>query len=283
MIRTLIAGLALGVSMLPLAAHAGSDMVAAEGGFELWASSVGNEKGWAVRNTETDECVFAEKKDGKVSIVTGEKAEASIADMRGEMPEHDMVWLDGDTNLSFTSSGGNDVRVIRIDGDDLDMNIEIDGEDVDLEKMLAEAGVDIDADLEFEGKDGIERRIIIKTGKDDVTVIDGADGATVTVDSDVTVETDEEGKTETKVKVVKVPHPPHPDNVTVIDSADGKTVVATRTHKIVHEYKSDEDGGVDMSFTHMTGVSAEDAEEFIDDIDDLTESEKDKMKVAMSL
>ena len=229
MIRKLLAGIALTAVMIPALGWAENEMIASEGGFELWASTVGDEKGWAVVDVEDETTVVAEKRDGEVSIYTGKKAEASLATMQEAMPqdkEHDIV----------LPEGGEKRRMVVIK--------EISAE--------GEAGADGETRIE------IKRVHPAPEAPEAPAAVDGTDAPEMTWT------------------------PEHPEGVTVIESTDGRTVVSSTRTKVVVDRSEDGDG-TERTFLHMTGVDAGEVREFIDDIEDLTASEKEKFYAALDL
>lgn len=284
MIKKLLAGAALAAVMIPAAVLAENEMVAAEGGFELWASTVGDEKGWAVVDTEDDAAVVAEQKDGEVAIYTGKKADDSLARMREAMPREKVIRL----------GEASDIRILTDRGDTETLIVELDGEgneglDAEVRAVLEANGIAVP------GK-GNGHRIVIRE-------------VTVDKDTDIDADIEIEGEPETRIRVLRMPKPPAPPeppvlgedvaaeegsemtwhedrhgdhDVTVIEAGEGRTVVASRQHKMVYEYKMDDDG-LNKRFMHMTGVSAEDAREFIEDIEELSASDKQEMLTALEL
>lgn len=285
MFKKLLAGAALAAVMVPAAVWAENEMVAAEGGFELWASTVGDEKGWAVVDTEDDTAVVAEQKDGEVSVYTGKKAEDSLALMREAMPRNEVVRLGEASNVRILSNSDKEETVI----------VELDGEtdteiSAEIRALLEENGVEMPGE-------GNMHRIVIK----EITVDKDTD-----IDADVVIE----GEPETRVRVLRMPHPPeapepgedveidveekmvwhekahdgeHGDHeIAIVRAGEGRTMVASRAHKMVFDYKTDEDG-MQRQFMHMTGVTADDAREFIEEIEELSDADKQEMLDALDL
>jgi len=260
MFKKIITGMGIAASvgalaLAPLAAQAGED-----GGYKLFTSSINDDKTWAVVDTATETTVVAEKKGSEVSIVSGADAEARLAAVYDAMPRSEVVALkDGSEMRIITGDGKHKIKVVELEDGD--------GIDVDVEKLLENAGVDIEGNITIDSDEG-EKVIVINTMKSE-------DGEA----KDVKVEVIKSGDKK-KVELMEMPEPPLPPEATWTDE-EGKKIVVKTDHKMVFDYDTDE--GVNRSFMKMTGVSKDDAVEFIDDIEDLTASEKDKMKAALSL
>ncbi|NHK28627.1 hypothetical protein FF098_011975 [Parvularcula flava] len=258
MFKKIIAGMGIAatagaLALAPLAAQAGD-----EGSYKLFTSSINDDKTWAVVDTATETTVVAEKKGSEVSIVSGADADARLAAVYDAMPHTEVVELnDGSDMRIITGNGKHKIKVVELDDGD--------GIDVDVEQLLEKAGVDIEGNITVDTDEG-QKVIVVKTLKSD-------DGETKDVKVEV-IRSGEDGD------MVDMPEPPLPPEATWTEEG-GKKVVVKTNHKMVFDFDSDD--GVNRSFMKMTGVSKEDAVEFIDDIEDLTASEKDKMKAALAL
>lgn len=260
MFNKMIAGIGVAatvgaLALAPLTAQAGD-----EGSYKLFTSTINDDKTWAVVDTATETTVVAEKKGSEVSIMSGAEAEARLAAVYDAMPHTEVVELNDGSDLRIiTGDGKQKIKIVELEDGD--------GVDVDVEKLLEKAGVEIEGNITVDSDEG-EKVIVVKTMK-------SADGEA----KDVKVRVVRSGDGE-DMDLPDMPEPPLPPDATWTDD-DGKKIVVKTDHKMVFDFDSDD--GDKRSFMKMTGVSKDDAVEFIDDIEDLTASEKDKMKAALSL
>lgn len=241
------------IALAPLGAQADE-----EGGYTLFASSVNDDKTWAVVDTTTEITVVAEKRGGEVTVLSGAEGAARLSAVYDAMPHGDVVELnDGSDMRIITDSGKHKVKLLKLG----------EGVDVDVETILEQAGLNIDGDITVDTDEG-QKVIVISTVK-------SGDGDT----SDVTVQVIKsgDGNSDGLLEMPAPPVPPEPP----VTGENGEKITVRSSHKMVFDYDSDD--GDNRSFMKTTGVGRDDAAEFIDDIEDLTASEKDRMKAALSL
>ena len=261
MMKSLLASAAFCLVAIPLAAQAQDEET---GRYEVWMAEIGEASEWAVIDNETDAAVHASKSQDGVAIESGDAAQEALAALRESFPGLQEIEIG-----ALTLGEGTNIRISDDDGSTQIMKIGRDGDmrGMDIDHVLEDVGIEID---------GERRQIVIRTERDDSAVNEAQ--------SDAAAEADDEKIKDTvtkRVQVVTMPTPPTPPKITAIET-NGDTVVINTQSKTNWNYEIKEDG-VERSYVHMDGLSAEEAVEFIDDVDDLSTAERAEMKAVLSL
>ena len=199
------------------------------------------------------ERITLDESDAKGKKVFVKKIERS-ADGEEELSDAEVRKMLKEEGVEWKEDGNKTVIVKKVE-----LSADTEGElsEEEIRKMLKEEGIDWESD----GK----KKVIIKKRVDSST------------STEETAETD--GEVRKKVRVMKLSDMPEG----MKPGADGD-VKMRKSQKHVYNYSfSDDESGKNSSFIQIKGASAEEAAEFIDDIEDISDREKRRMKEALSI
>ncbi|WP_306249966.1 hypothetical protein [Parvularcula sp. IMCC14364] len=279
MFRKFLTGAVAAIALLPVTA------VADSGDFEFWLSEENGTSTYAVMDTSTNKAAAATVEAGLTTMTDGAEAVNVISVLRNSMPKQSVVKLGDGTDVRIISESTTKSEVIVLKEDE-DGNVDLDGilEDhgiewtgEDGEKVVVirkdarnsdiESSVDVEVLVDGEELDWVEegggqRKIIIRTGKDG-----DADNVIIDIDGEKDIEVHKE------VRVMKTPTPPTPPQPGTAESENSFS----------YSYSNDEDGTTKKRFIHINGADAEEAAEFIDDLEDLSQEHRLEMKATLGL
>lgn len=279
MFRKFLTGAVAAIALLPVTA------VADSGDFEFWLSEENGTSTYAVMDTSTNKAAAATVEAGLTTMTDGAESVNVISVLRNSMPKQSVVKLGDGTDVRIISESTTKSEVIVLKEDE-DGNVDLDGilEDhgiewtgEDGEKVVVirkdarnsdiESSVDVEVLVDGEELDWVEegggqRKIIIRTGKDG-----DADNVIIDIDGEKDIEVHKE------VRVMKTPTPPTPPQPGTAESENSFS----------YSYSNDEDGTTKKRFIHINGADAEEAAEFIDDLEDLSQEHRLEMKATLGL
>lgn len=176
--------------------------------------------------------------------IAEEAEDLNDADLKTILKQQDTGW-EGEKNVIV--SRGN--------------NITIDGKSVNTEDLLSKYGIDL---ANLNENDDFSQTVIIK--KITKSVEHNADHSKVKI----------------RVRGAKSPTPPMPPATNSLD--EESDVVRQFSEKKIYSYsEKNNKAGTDKTYIHIEGADVEEATNFIDKIDGLSNREKAKMKKALSL
>lgn len=193
--------------------------------------------------------------EGKKIII--KKVQRS-SDIEGDVTEEEIHEMLSEADIEWEEDGERKV-IIKKSGEMM-----VDGDEIDVEKLLEEHGIDAS------DADGAKKKIIIKKMTD----------TSREKNIDIDVEVDEAGMVKKKVRIMKSSDAPEFSDA---QEREGDVKMRKKAKRVYSLDLKDDETGMSKSFIHIKGANAEEAANFIEEIEEISAREKRRMKEAMSI